>query len=94
MNKILSIIILLSVAGTVTAQSPKGMSGKGQIRMAQRKYQILVENERNVKKVQDTNNRLLSLQESSRSAAQRGLFGDLLWTGFTSSFQQKTVNAT
>lgn len=97
MKKTVSILILLMIAGTTSAQGlkgPMGKSGNGQTRAAQRKYQIIVENERNAKKVQDTNDRLLALQESSRGEAQRGLFGDLLWQGFTSSFKQKTVNAT
>ena len=97
MKKTVSILILLIIAGTTSAQGlkgPMGKSGNGQTRAAQRKYQIIVENERNAKKVQDTNDRLLALQESSRGEAQRGLFGDLLWQGFTSSFKQKTVNAT
>jgi hypothetical protein len=97
MEKTVSMLLLLIIAGTISAQGnkePLGKSETGQYRAAQRKYQIIVENERNVKKVQDTNNRLLALQESSRGEAQRGLFGDLLWQGFTSSFEQKTVNAT
>lgn len=97
MRKVVSMFVLLALAGTMSAQPPKGAKGRqssGQPRMAQRKFQILVENERNIKKVQDTNDRLLALQESSRGEAQRGLFGDLLWQGFTSAFKQKTVNAT
>ena len=84
MKKVVSKLILLAVAGTISAQGPKAPRGKSegnQVRMAQRKFQIFVENERNAKKVQDTNNRLLALQESSRGEAQRGLFGDLLWQG-------------
>ena len=97
MKKAVSVLFLLMIAGTISAQGSKGSMGKpgnGQPRAAQRKYQIIVENERNAKKVQDTNDRLLALQESARGEAQRGLFGDLLWQGFTSSFKQKTVNAT
>ena len=90
-------LLLLMIAGTISSQGPKGPMGKhgnGLPRAAQRKFQIIVENMRNARKVQDTNDRLLALQESSRGEAQRGLFGDLLWQGFTSSFKQKTVNAT
>lgn len=97
MKKVVSMLILLVIAGTTFAQPakrPLGKTGNNQPRMAQRKFVILVENERNIKKVQDTNDLLLALQESSRGEAQRGLLGDLLWTGFTSSFKQKTVNAT
>ena len=97
MNKVVSMLILFAFAGTMSAQptnKPMGKTGNGQPRMAQRKYQILVENERNYKKVQDTNNQLLALQESSREETQRGLLGDLLWAGYTSAFKQKTVNAT
>lgn len=97
MKKVVSMLILFVIAGTSFAQPAKGSLGKtgnNQPRMAQRKFVILVENERNIKKVQDTNDLLLALQESSRGEAQRGLLGDLLWAGFTSSFKQKTVNAT
>lgn len=94
MKNFLSLLFLLMFAGTSTAQTSKGRTAEDQPRMAQRKFQILVENEKNIKKVQDTNNRLLALQESSRGNAQRGLFGDLLWKGYSSSFTQKTVNAT
>ena len=97
MKKTVLMFFLLMAAGTMSAQGPKGPKEKpkgGQQKAAQRKYQIIVENERNAKKVQDTNDRLLALQEESRGIAQRGLFGDLLWTGYTSAFKQKTVNAT
>ena len=97
MKKVVSMLILFVIAGTSFAQPAKGSLGKtgnNQPRIAQRKFVILVENERNIKKVQDTNDLLLALQESSRGEAQRGLLGDLLWAGFTSSFKQKTVNAT
>lgn len=59
---------------------------------AQRKFVILVENEKKSKVIEDTNDRLLSLQETVRSEKQKGLLGELLWTGFTSAFKQKTVN--
>ena len=96
MKKTVSMLFLLIIAGTMCAQGPKGqvvISKDGQPRVAQRKYQIIVENEKNAKKVKDTNDRLLALQETSRGKAQRGLLGDLLWQGITSSFEQKTVNA-
>ena len=97
MKKTVSMFLLLMIAGTISPQGPKGpmdKSGNEQPLTAQRKYKIIVENERNAKKIQDTNDRLLALQESSRSEAQRGLLGDLLWQGYTSAFTQKTVNAT
>ena len=97
MKKTVSMLLLLMIAGAMSAQGPKGPVGKAagrQSRVAQRKYQIIVENEKSAQVVQNTNDRLLALQEASRGEAQRGLFGDLLWQGFTSSFKQKTVNAT
>lgn len=100
MKKIVSMLCLLIVAGTMSAQPPKGKAPMGEgssvkTHTAQRKFQILVENEKNAKKVQDTNERLLSLQESTRGDAERSLLlVDLLWTGVTSAFKQKTVNAT
>ena len=96
MKKVLSILIMLVLTSAIPAQPAKGTMGrpsKEQPQRAQRKFKVLVENERNSKKVQDTNNRLLALQETSRGETQRGLLGDLLWTGFSSSFKQKTVNA-
>ena len=84
MKKVVSMLVLLAIAGTMSAQS----------QMAQRKFQIIVENERNIKKVQDTNNRISELQEAAREESQRSLFlADLLWKGYTSAFKQKTINA-
>ena len=75
-----SMLILLLFAGTMSAQKSNdfGDSLKNVLpKTAQRKYQIIVKNERNVKKVQETNNQLMALQESSRNEAQKGLVGDL-----------------
>lgn len=97
MKKTVLTAILLAFAGTMYGQAPKdstGNSGNSQPILAQRKFQILVENERNARVVQETNDRLLAMQESARSEAQKGLLGDLLWKGFSSAFKQKTVNAT
>lgn len=94
MKKISSTFVLLMVAATMSGQTSQTTEGNDQLRMAQRKFEILVENERDVKTVKETNSRLLALQESSREEAQRGLLGDLLWQGYTSAFKQKTVNAT
>jgi len=96
MKKLLSILFLLTIAGTMSAQEIKGAtisSDNVLPRTAQRKYKIIVENERSAKVVQKTNEQLLALQESSRDESQRGLLVDLLWQGFTSAFKQKTVNA-
>lgn len=97
MKKTLLTFAMLALAGIVAAQAPaqpKGPQGKGQPRLAQRKYQIFVENERNARRVQDTNDEITKMQETARGEAERGLFGDLLWAGYTTAFKQKTVNAT
>ena len=98
MKRIVSILILLVMASSMLAQGPKGPMGKPENRQAQkaqRKFQILVENERDIRKVEDTNERLLALQETSRDNEERSLLlASLLWTGISSSFKQKTVNAT
>ena len=96
MKKVVSMFLLLIVAGTVSAQSSKGPMSKTERERplaAQRKFQIIVHNERDVKNVQKTNEELLALQETSRGEMQRGLLGDLLWQGVSSAFKQKTVNA-
>lgn len=97
MKKISPMLILIFLSGSLSAQGPRknvGNPNKGQPQMAQRKYQIFVENERNAKKVQETNEQLQALQANTRGEAQRGFLGDLLWQGYTSAFKQKTVNAT
>ena len=96
MKKLFVILFLLSLTGMTSAQGSKKnmpMTNR-QAKPAQRKFKILVENEKKAKTIQETNDRLLAMQESARSETERGLFGDLLWTGFTSAFKQKTVNAT
>lgn len=95
MKKIVSSIILCAFAGIVTAHKPTENQSDEQPRLAERKFQILVENERNVKKVQDTNERLLAIQKVSHDDNQRSLLlAGLLWEGLTSAFKQKTINAT
>ena len=97
MKKAIVMILLLSVAGMMSAQGQKKPVGspnkERQVRMAQRKFKIIVENEKRTKTILETNDQLLALQKSSQSDAQQGLLGDLLWTGFSSAFKQKTVNA-
>jgi hypothetical protein len=95
MKRLVTLLLLLAITGTLFPQDGKarmGNTGKGQPKMAQRKFQIIVENERNANKVRENNNKLAALQESSQGEAQRGLLGTLLWQGFTSAFKQKSVN--
>lgn len=95
--KIVLFLTLFAFAGTMTAQGlskPEGKANGRQSKTAQRKFQILVKNEKKVKTINETNYNLSQLQQSARSEAQRGLLVDLLWQGFTSAFKQKTVNAT
>lgn len=88
----LLLLLLLILTGTVSAQTYK--SEAGNTRLAQRKFQILVENERSVQNVQETNQRLASLMDSkSENDGRSLLLANLLWTGYTSAFKQKTVNA-
>lgn len=97
MKRIATLLVLFTIIGTASAQRPivsENNSEKRQTREAQRKFQIIVANERSPKKIQETNQRLLVLQESSRENSRRGLLDDLLWQGYTSAFKQKTVNAT
>ena len=97
MKKVVLLFALLAFAGTMAAQGPAKNDGKGNgphARQAQRKFQILVQNETKAKTIMDTNNKLNGLQRSARGEAERGLLGDLLWQGISSSFTQKTVNAT
>lgn len=98
MKRVVSFVILFAFAGIMLPQmatKPVSNPNSGEPRLAERKFQILVENERDVKKVLDTNERLLALQKESQDENQRGLLlASLLWQGITSSFQQKTINAT
>ena len=98
MKRVVSFVILFAFAGIMLPQmatKPVSNPNSGEPRLAERKFQILVENERDIKKVLDTNERLLALQKESQDENQRGLLlASLLWQGITSSFQQKTINAT
>jgi len=89
-----TMLVLLAMASTMVAQQPVAGASRGQeTRTAQRKYQILVANEGKARDLMDYNNQVRSMQEASRDEAKRGLLLDLLWTGYTSAFTQKTVNA-
>lgn len=92
MKKLLAMFTLLLMAEGTMALPPKDNTGKSP-RQAQRKFQILVENQQKVKTIQETNNQLMAMQESSRGDAQRGLLSELLFKSYTSSYKQKTVNA-
>lgn len=98
MKRVVSILFLLSFAGIMSAQRetrPIEDSNTGELRWAERKFQILVENEKDINKVLDTNERLLALKNKTQDEDQRGLLlASLLWEGLASSFQQKTINAT
>lgn len=97
MKKIISLLLLMLLTGAVPVlgarQGETMKPDNEKIKKAQRKFQILVTNEDKVKNIQMSNERLLQLQNESYDAAQRGLLGDLLWTGVTSAIKQKTVNA-
>ena len=93
MRKAIILFILFAIAGTLSAQTSK-KKGDEQPRMAQRKFQILIQNERNVQKVQETNDRILAFQESTRGELQRGLLGDYLMLGYMTALKQKTISVT
>lgn len=97
MRKQLLTIVFLAFAIAVMGQRPgndASAPGSKRPRTAQRKFKILVENENKAKTILETNDELQALQETARGETDRGLLGDLLWTGYTSAFKQKTVNAT
>ena len=98
MKRFVSTIILIAFTGILSAQTietPKENASNEQWQQAERIFQILVENERDIKKVQETNERFLALQNKGNEENQRSLLlAGLLWQGLTSSFKQKTINAT
>lgn len=97
MKRFLAMLLMLSAAGAMSAQGPEMSprnSGSHHQKKANKKYEILVRNESNMKAVQETNSQIQAFQASSRQAAQRASLGDMIWDGLTSSFEQKTVNAT
>ena len=96
MKKIIISSILCMLVGLSFAQGPQGQRQglPGQKpRQAQRKFQILIKNENKPQVIQASNDRLAVLQDEARSMTERGILGDLLWTGYTSAITQKTVNA-
>ena len=95
MRKITTLFILLAGLGVAAAQGPGGpRKGDGPLREAQRKFRILVKNEEKADNIIRCNEQLTALQDSARSEATRGLFGDLLWKGYATTFTQKTVSNT
>lgn len=102
MRHIIQTLILLMFVQLSSAQSigkeisvgiEQGETSQKPIQ-AQRKFRILVGNEKNPQKVIKTNGDLERLQNSSRTSAERGLLTDFLWEGYATAFKQKTVNAT
>ncbi len=96
MKKIIALCVMLALAGSLSSQPPLqdvARNSNEKPQTAQRKFKIIVQNERNAKEVRETNQRLSAMQDASRGQARRGLLGELLWTGYTSAFTQKTVNA-
>ena len=98
MKKFVSFIFVLAITCTIFAQSTNETNAEAsneKTLLAERKFQIIVENEKNVDTIINTNARLLALQEaSSRTSTDRFLLAELLWAGYTSAFTQKTINAT
>lgn len=89
-RKTVTLLLLLAVLTTPAL----AQTGAETTLNAQRKFQILVTNEDKTAAIDECNQRLAQLQEKTRGLATRGLLGDLIWQGVTSSFKQKTVNAT
>ncbi len=90
------IFILLAIVGSIYAQDSyesRTKIEKGQTRKAQRKFQILVENERDVKQVENKTERLLRFQDSVRNGKDRSLIASLLLSGLGSTIRDKTVKA-
>lgn len=90
------IFILLAIVGSIYAQDSyesRTKIEKGQTRKAQRKFQILVENERDVKQVENKTERLLRFQDSVRNGKDRSLIAGLLLSGLGSTIRDKTVKA-
>lgn len=97
MKQILFTLISLFLLSTgVYAQDDGGAQNHPRgthARPAKRKFQIIVENERQPDSIINANRRLAELQAARHSAGQRGLLGDLLREGYAGAFKQKTLNA-
>lgn len=106
MRKTLTLLLAFLAAGIMCAQQPKGGQPQGsapqdkaaqakgqQTRRAQRKFQILVKNVERESIIRSSNEQM---QEQQTAAKERaiGAFGNLLWSSYSSSIIQKTVNAT
>lgn len=94
-----ALALLLAGTGPLGAQPAPGGNARhqgGSTVGVERKFQILVKINDNEQDVQATNAGLRGLQQQAAAQAgnRRGVFLDLLKTGFGSSLTQKTVNAT
>ncbi len=98
MKKKYILFIALLSAGVLSAQPSKGggaqAQAKGQqARPAQRKFQILVKNVDRESVIRNSNELMQEQQAASKERAI-GAFGSLLWSAYSTSIIQKTVNAT
>lgn len=96
MKKTLILFALCLISGIITAQPQHKKEKKGndqELLEAERKFEILVTNVEKQDIIQSSNERFLQLQSESKDRAL-GAFGGLLWTAYSSSIVQKTVNAT
>ena len=96
MKRLILTLCFFIVAGSIHAQDSyesKSKIEKGQTRKAQRKFQILVENERDVRKVENNTERLLRFQDSVREGKDRSLLAGLLLSGLGGTIREKTVKA-
>ncbi len=84
--------ILLLCAMSVQAQKENQIR-KGDSKRAERKFQIIVNNESSADEIVKANNQILLTTNKRNSANTKGLLGDLLKTAYGSSFVQKTTNA-
>lgn len=91
-----SLLLFLSTI-VISAQPAMNPGGEGKTLTAERKFQILVENEKNQRELENNNKNIKDVKKKTKAMAEgseKGLFLELLKSGYGSALTQNTVNAT
>jgi len=94
MKKIVSLFTFLLTAVATFAASPDGISESQnqQIRLAQRKFQLLVRDVKRESIITESNERFLELQSDAKERASLGKIGSMAWKACSSPLIEKGIS--
>lgn len=94
MKKIVPLFAFLLTAVATFAASPDGISESQnqQIRLAQRKFQLLVRDVKRESIITESNERFLELQSDAKERASLGKIGSMAWKACSSPLIEKGIS--